>query len=115
MPYITSVERLAIQKGLQQGREQGREQGLQQGREEGRVQGREEGLKEGRVQGLRDGIQLALDLKFGAAGVALMPDIARLHDPEILAAVVAAIKPATTPAQVQAVYCSQLALPNPAE
>ncbi|NJL04037.1 MAG: cytosolic protein [Chloroflexaceae bacterium] len=97
MPYITSVERLAIQKGLQQGREEGREQGLQQGR----------------VQGLRDGIQLALDLKFGAAGVALMPDIARLHDPEILAAVLVAIKPATTPEQVRVVY--QPHLPPPAE
>ena len=31
MPYITSVERIGIQKGIEQGREQGREQGLQQG------------------------------------------------------------------------------------
>ncbi len=90
MPYITSVERLGIQKGLQQGLEQGLQQGLEQGLQQGR--------EEGRVQGLRDGIQLALDLKFGAAGVALMPDIARIHDPDLLAAVLAAIKPAATPA-----------------
>ena len=119
MPYITSVERLGIQKGLQQGLEQGLqqglEQGLQQGLEQGLLQGREEGREEGRIQGLRDGIELALDLKFGAAGVALMPDIARLHDPEILAAVLAAIKPATTPVQVQAVYRSHLPPPSPVE
>ena len=107
MPYITSVERLGIQKGLQQGLEQGLQQGLEQGLQQGR--------EEGHVQGLRGGIDIALDLKFGAAGEALMPDIARLHDPEILAAVLAAIKPATTPVQVQAVYRSHLLPPSPAE
>jgi hypothetical protein len=35
MPYVTSVERIGIQKGLQQGLEQGREEGRQEGRKEG--------------------------------------------------------------------------------
>jgi hypothetical protein len=34
MPYITSIERSAMAKGLEQGREQGREEGRQLGREE---------------------------------------------------------------------------------
>ena len=32
MPYVTSAERVGMEKGLEQGREQGREQGLEQGR-----------------------------------------------------------------------------------
>jgi len=37
MPYVTSVERLAIQRGMQQGLEQG----LEQGRLEGKIEGLE--------------------------------------------------------------------------
>jgi len=39
MPYISSVERMAIQEGLEQGRQQGLQQGLQEGRQEGRQEG----------------------------------------------------------------------------
>jgi hypothetical protein len=35
MPYVTSIERMAIQRGLKQGLEQGLEQGLHQGKLEG--------------------------------------------------------------------------------
>ena len=35
MPYVTSAERIGIQKGLQQGLEQGRQEGRQEGRKEG--------------------------------------------------------------------------------
>lgn len=44
MPYITSVERLGIEKGLKQGLEQGLEQGLKQGRQEGIIQKSREAL-----------------------------------------------------------------------
>jgi len=44
MPYITSIERLALQRGREEGREAGREEGREAGREEGREAGREEGL-----------------------------------------------------------------------
>ena len=37
--YVTSVERLATERGLQKGMEQGIEKGLEKGREEGRTQG----------------------------------------------------------------------------
>ena len=43
MPYVTSVERLGMQQGLEQGRQQGLEQGRQQGLEQGRQQGLEQG------------------------------------------------------------------------
>ena len=43
MKYVTSVERLAIERGLQKGMaeglEKGMEKGLEKGREEGRAQG----------------------------------------------------------------------------
>ena len=45
MPYVTSVERLAIQRGMQQGLEQGLEQGLKRGRVEGKLEGKIEGLE----------------------------------------------------------------------
>jgi predicted transposase/invertase (TIGR01784 family) len=35
MAYVTSFERLGIEKGLQQGRQQGLQEGRQQGRQEG--------------------------------------------------------------------------------
>ena len=39
MPYVTSIERMEIEKGLQQGRQEGRQEGLQEGRQEGILQG----------------------------------------------------------------------------
>ena len=49
MPYVTSIERMGIEKGLQQGRQEGR----QQGRQEGRQQGRQEGILQGEAALLR--------------------------------------------------------------
>ena len=49
MNYVTSIERIGIQKGLQLGLEQGLEQGLERGREQGREQGLEQGIRTGEV------------------------------------------------------------------
>lgn len=38
MRYVTSDERLAIQRGLQQGLQEGLQQGLEQGRLEGKIE-----------------------------------------------------------------------------
>jgi hypothetical protein len=59
MPYISSVERLA--------------------KEEGRREGRREGQDSGLRKGLLEGIAVALQCKFGAAGVALLPRIRALR------------------------------------
>ena len=67
MPYITSVERIGIEKG----------------RKEGRKEGREEGLR----AGLLAGIEIGLELKFGTDGLQLLPDIRKLSDVEVLRAV----------------------------
>jgi hypothetical protein len=43
MRYVTSVERLAIERGMQQGMQQGMQKGIQQGIQQGMQQGRQEG------------------------------------------------------------------------
>ena len=60
MPYLSSIERWAIQRGLEQGRQ------------EGRQEGRAEGLREG----LCEGIALSLEVKFGPASRKLLRNLA---------------------------------------
>ncbi len=92
MRYVTSVERIGIQKGL----EQGLEQGLQQGRTEGQTAG----LR----QGLLAGIELGLELKFGTDGLRLLPEIQQIPDLAVIEAVHAAIKDAQTLDELRQVY-----------
>jgi hypothetical protein len=79
---------------------QGRQEGIQRGRQEGIERGRQEGRREGLISG----IELALDLKFGAAGLALMPEIRTIADVATLQAIQNAIRTAVTPEDVRAVY-----------
>jgi hypothetical protein len=58
MPYITSIERLALKEGRKEGREEGREEGLE--------------------QGLLEGIELDLRTKFGASGRKLLSKVRAL-------------------------------------
>jgi hypothetical protein len=85
-------------------RQQGVERGRQEGIERGRQEGIERGRQEGRREGLISGIELALDLKFGAAGLALMPEIRAIDDVATLQAAQNAIRPAATAEDVRAVY-----------
>ena len=68
MPYITSVERIGIQKGYEQGMEQGVQQGVQQGREEG----------------IQEGCQLlileTLDERFGDIPPSISDEIRQIDD-----------------------------------
>jgi predicted transposase/invertase (TIGR01784 family) len=99
--YENWIER-GRQEGLQEGRQEGRQEGLQEGRQEGRQEGLQKGLQEGRQegrqeglrQGLLEGIDLALELKFGQAGLLLMPEIRAIGDISTLQAVQAAIRDA---------------------
>lgn len=59
MQYVTGLERFGIEKGRQ----------------------------EGRQQGLLEGIALGLKLKFGAAGLALLPEIREVQDVAMLEAI----------------------------
>ena len=92
MRYVTSVERIGIQKGLEQGLEQGLQQGLEQG------------LQQGRREELLAGIALALELKFGDEGLALLPEIQSITEVARLQAVRDRIKAAGTPDELRQVY-----------
>ena len=64
MPYVTSIERLGIEKG--------------------REEGREEGIERGIKTGLRIGIQAVLEARFGEAGRSLAPEIDTVDDRALL-------------------------------
>jgi hypothetical protein len=68
MPYVTSVERLGIEKGWQQGLQQGLEQGLQQGRQQG--------LQQGLLQGEAAVLSRLLAKRFGSLPTALQDRLA---------------------------------------
>lgn len=80
------------------------EKWVQKGLKEGRQEGRQEGRKEGRQQGLLEGIELALDIKFGMAGLSLLPELREIKDPGRLDAVKRVLKTARTPDEVRQVY-----------
>ena len=63
MPYITSIERMGREEGLQQGREEGRE--------EGRAEGLERGRGMGRIETLREIILDTIETRFGPPPVDL--------------------------------------------
>jgi hypothetical protein len=70
MPFVTSFEKIGYERGLN------------------------EGLKEGRCEGLYKAIELGLQLKFAAEGLALMPEVRQKHDLVLLDALYEAIKSA---------------------
>jgi flagellar biosynthesis/type III secretory pathway protein FliH len=61
MVYITSIEQLAIEEGMQKGMQKGMQQGLQQGLQQGMQQGLQLGLSAGKGQALAR----LLALRFG--------------------------------------------------
>ncbi|MCL1466243.1 Rpn family recombination-promoting nuclease/putative transposase [Argonema galeatum] len=87
MPYITSVERIGIQKGIQQGIEQERQQSRQQVR-----------------QILLESIELGLELKFGSEGLSLLPEISLLEDVEQLRAIQAGLRTVNTVEELRRIY-----------
>jgi flagellar biosynthesis/type III secretory pathway protein FliH len=88
MRYVTSVERIGIEKGIEQGVEQGIQQGIEQG------------IK----QGLIKGISLGLKLKFGESGESLLPEIESIGDVDLLSTILDAIETGTTLEQLRQVY-----------
>lgn len=54
--------------------------------QEGRLEGRQEGRQEGVREGLLAGIELGLEIRFGAEGLALLPEVYRLEDTAVLRA-----------------------------
>ncbi len=76
MRYVTSVERIGIQKGIQQG-----------------IQ-----------QGLIKGISLGLKLKFGESGQNLLPEIESIGDVDLLSAILEGIETAHSVDELRQIY-----------
>ncbi len=80
MPFITTAERIGIEKGIQQGIQQG-------------IQiGRKEGERKGERKGLLEAIELGLTLKFPDKGLRVYPEISQIEDVDMLRMIVKAIK-----------------------
>lgn len=60
--------------------QQGRKVGLLEGWQEGLQEGRQVGLNEGLMEGLHEALALGIELKFGAAGLELLPHLKRITD-----------------------------------
>ena len=84
----TSFERFA--------REEGRIEGERKGERKGKRKGKREGERMGERKGLLEGLESCLDLKFGAKGVALMPEIRTITDPKQLRDLLAMIRSVKT-------------------
>ena len=67
-------------------------------------QGIEQGLQQGMRQGLLIGIALGLELKFGAEGLELLPEIREIEDVELLGEISEAIKTVETLDALRQIY-----------
>jgi AcrR family transcriptional regulator len=85
-----------IQKAIQESRQQGIQQGIQQGRQEG--------LQAGLHEGLLEAIQLALEIKFGEAGSALMAEIQPIEDLGLLRTIKEALRTAGHLEEIRLLY-----------
>ena len=69
MTYLSSIERMGMERGMKKGEELGWRKGLEEGRQagwkEGRKEGRQEGRQEGRREALLEMLTILLTERFG--------------------------------------------------
>ena len=80
MTYITSVERIGIKKGIQEGRQLG--------------------IREG----LLAGIELGLEPKFSSAGLRLLPEMYKIKDVDVLRAIHEGLKTVAAVEELRPIY-----------
>jgi predicted transposase YdaD len=67
-------------------------------------EGQQRGIQQGMRRGLLSGIALGLDLKFGSAGLQLLPEIREIENVERLEAIAEAIKTVSTLDELRQIY-----------
>ncbi len=81
MRYVTSIERIAKEKGMSEG--------LQQG------------MQQGRKEGILEGIEDLMEIKFGEDSLHLIPEISKIKDVERLREIRKIIKQSKTLDEVE--------------
>jgi len=66
--------------------------------------GRQEGMQIGRQEGLLEGIEVGLKLKFGATGLALLPEIRKIQDVAVLEAILKGLETADEVEALRRIY-----------
>lgn len=84
MPYISSIERIGIQRGIEQGLQQGLQQGIR--------------------QGLLKGIELGLRRRFGTEGLGILPEISSVQDVNLLEAILEGLETVNTLDELRQLY-----------
>ncbi len=82
MPFITTAEKIGMERGLEQGLQQGLEQGLHQG------------------------LELALQLKFGAASAELIPETRQITELAVIRKIYRQVETAATINDIRRLYSS---------
>jgi len=60
------------------------------------------GMEKGEIKGRLEGLETALDIKFQQAGLALMPELRKIEDPQRLATILQVVRKATSLDEVRA-------------
>ncbi len=93
-----------LERGLREGLERGLQEGLERGLQEGLERGRQEGLAEGLRTGLLQAIALGLEMRFGPAGVQLLPEIVAISDVGVLQQIFEQLRTVSSPDELRAIY-----------
>ncbi len=80
------------------------EQWIEEGRKEGREEGRKETEAEGRREGLLMSIEIGLECGFGKDGLMLLPEIRKIHDAQVLYAILKKLWTADNADDVREIY-----------
>lgn len=99
-----SQHREATMGLIQEAREEGKQEGIQQGFQQGLQQGFHKGRQEALREGLLKAIQFGLELKFGMAGLALLPDIQKIQDLDLLNTIQEALRIANSPQEIRLLW-----------
>ena len=96
----------AAEQWLEQGKVLGKQEGMLLGKQEGMLLGKREGMVVGKQEGLIAAIELGLELKFGAAGLALLPMVRQVQNTEVLRTLAESIKTAQTLTELRTLYAA---------